>query len=122
MQKEILAVFGVLLVYVDAKANKVEEINQIRNCILHRNGVIDKKAVTASPRLALYLDKRIPITDPIFIEFMPLLVDYSFALLSALVTSPCLRAGLVPGSFDSSSKSIWFNRIVQMDLVPISIG
>jgi hypothetical protein len=104
MQKEILAVFDVQLVYLDAKANKVEEINQIRNCILHRNGVIDKKAVTASPRLAQYLDKRIPITDPIFIEFMPLLVDYSFALLTALVTSPFLRAGLVPGSLDSSSK------------------
>lgn len=90
--KEILAVFDAPLSFSLEDSAKMEEMNGIRNCILHRNGCIDKKAVKSSSRLELYYGRRVPIDDPIFTQFPLLLFNYTAALLFAVVQSQYLCA------------------------------
>ena len=92
-----LAALGVPFQYNEQHAGLIEEINQVRNCILHRQGQIDSKAVKVAPRLAKYLGKRIPANDELFTVFPTMLQNYTFTWLQALVFSDYLKAGLKPG-------------------------
>jgi hypothetical protein len=92
----LLAVFNIPLTYPENYKALIEEINQTRNCILHRNGVIDKKAAEVAPRLAQYLNRTIPFSDPIFGVTATMLADYTMALLWAVAHSQYLASGMKP--------------------------
>lgn len=92
----LLAVFGVRLEYAPEHSEVIEEINAVRNCILHRMGTIDQRAVNSAPRLSVHLGKRIPATDPIFTIAGTMIYDYTTAWLKALAYSPYLRDALKP--------------------------
>ena len=91
-----LGALGVPFTYPADHSGLIEEINQVRNCILHRQGRIDARACEYAPRLKEHLGKRIPATDPIFSVCSTMLTDYTFHWLRALVFSPYLNAALKP--------------------------
>lgn len=62
----IFQFFDMPMAYPESYSELIEEINQIRNCILHRGGEIDAKAVTIAPRLKQYLGQKIPASG--FVE------------------------------------------------------
>jgi hypothetical protein len=93
--------FGALdieLIYPADRSRVIEELNQTRNCILHRQGTIDEKAAKLCPRLAQYVGSRISPTDPLFRIALKMLLDYTTACIAALVHSPYLRTGLLPSA------------------------
>lgn len=90
----ILSLFDIPMVYPDGYSELIEEMNQARNCILHRNGVIDEKSASTCPRLKQFQGKKIDKSDPIFKIYGFMLADYTFAWLSAVIRGPHLRDGL----------------------------
>lgn len=104
--KALLALFDIPLAYPDSYAELIEEINQVRNCILHRNGVIDEKSATTCARLKQFQGKKMDKSDPIFKVYGTMLADYTLAWLTAVVRGPLLRNGLkeearVPPIYDT---------------------
>lgn len=89
---------GIKLLYPTDRSRVIEELNQVRNCILHGQGTIDKKAATISPRLAQYVGLPIPSSDPLFAVALTMLHDYTTAWIAALVHSQYLNAGLKAGT------------------------
>lgn len=96
--KNCLQIFGVSLEFQAGKVNAIEEINQVRNCILHNNAVIDEKAARICTRLNAYLGIKIPVSDEIFIEGMDSFADYFLVWIAALMHSPYLNEGLLPNA------------------------
>jgi len=94
IHKACFSTLGIKLEYPLDRARVIEELNQVRNCILHHRGTVDNKAATISPRLAQYLGLPIPPTDPLFAVALTMLHDYTTAWVAALVHSPYLSDGL----------------------------
>lgn len=93
--KKILEIFGIKLEFPNDRARTIEELNQVRNCILHNQGAIDEKAINVCPRLTKYLGMPIPATDPLFTIALHILLNYTIAWIAALMFSPYLRDGLL---------------------------
>ncbi len=89
---------GIELLYPADRSSVIEELNQVRNCILHGQGTIDRKAAAISPRLAQYVGSPMPSIDPLFAVALTMLHDYTTAWVAALVHSPYLSAGLKAGT------------------------
>lgn len=94
LHKNCLKIFGVSLEFQADKVNVIEEINQVRNCILHNNAVIDDKAARICTRLNVYLGLKIPASDKIFIDGMDSFAGYLLAWIAALMHSPYLNEEL----------------------------
>lgn len=104
--KAILALFDIPLAYPESYAELIEEMNQVRNCILHRNGSIDEKSASICPRLKQFIGKKMDSSDPLFKVYGVMLADYTFAWLRAVIQGPYLREGLkaeakIPPTFTS---------------------
>lgn len=95
VHKASFSVFGIMLEYPADRASVIEELNQTRNCILHNQGAIDDKAAKICPRLVSYLGAPIPPSDPIFLAALEMLVDYTFAWVSAIVSCPYLGSSSI---------------------------
>lgn len=96
IHRSCLAVFGIPFEYPADRSRVIEELNQVRNSILHSQGVITGRAVEISPRLSQYLGLAIPADDPVFTVAMTLLHDYTTAWIASLIHSPYLRTRLLP--------------------------
>jgi len=57
----LLSVLGINISVESQILETLCEINEVRNCILHRGGIIDDKAVAKSPSLTQYLNKKIKL-------------------------------------------------------------
>lgn len=99
--KASFSTFGIVFEYPADYSRLIEELNQVRNCILHNQGTVDEKALKNCPRLVPYLGLPIPPTDPLFTVALTMLTDYTFAWIKALVHSPYLRNGLLAGAENS---------------------
>lgn len=91
-----LAVVGVKFDYPPDRAQIIEEMNQARNCILHTQGKVDKKAASICPRFSKYLGSFIPTDDPVFAVGLTMLSDYTLAWVAAFIHSHFLNAALLP--------------------------
>ena len=60
------------------------KINSIRNCLLHRSGIIDKKAVDQAPSLKPFLDKKVHISRTDFDKYFRTMVDYLSVLFKRI--------------------------------------
>jgi hypothetical protein len=78
--------------------NSIDEIDSLRNVLLHNNGVVDDLAKTKAPRLSKYIGSVVPFTDPIFTVCSALLNDYVFRLLMTLMSLPYVN-GIEQNSF-----------------------
>lgn len=97
IHRACFSTLGIPLEYPTDRSRAIEELNQVRNCILHHQGIIDNKAAAISPRLAQYLGVPIPPTDPLFSIALHMLHDYTTAWVAALIHSPYLSDALLPG-------------------------
>lgn len=96
IHKNCLNPFGIILEYPEIKREYIEEINQYRNCILHRQGVIDEKAIKICPKLTPLLGMPINLSDEHFNYLLELLPNYLLAWIAALMYSPYLKSSLLP--------------------------
>jgi hypothetical protein len=98
IHKASFGALGIVFDYPADRSRVIEELNQVRNSILHSQGVITSRAVTISPRLAQYLGLAIPTSDPIFAVSLTMLHNYTTAWIASLVHSPYLNSGLISGA------------------------
>jgi hypothetical protein len=66
----------------------VREINEVRNCILHRHGVIDQRAVNKAPTLAPFLGQNLQIDSTRYMSYFDALTGFIVRLTTALEASP----------------------------------
>ena len=92
--REVFACLGISFMYPDDRSRAIEELNQVRNCILHNQGVVDAKAARLCPRLAQYKGTPVPATDPVFAIATTMIQDYTLAWVAALLHGPLLSNGL----------------------------
>ncbi len=62
----------------------VNEINEVRNCILHRHGIIDTKAVAKASTLGPLLGQAIAIDSPQYMAYFDGLAGFVARVSSAL--------------------------------------
>ena len=92
--KTCLGYFEINLEYQPNKVNIIEEINQVRNCILHNQGKISNKAGQLCPRLNEMIGQKITHNDPLFIVSSEIILNYTVAWLWALYCSPYFSGAL----------------------------
>jgi hypothetical protein len=77
---------------VDVKLSESEqicfdEINEVRNCIMHRGGVIDNQATKKSPELSKYINQKFEINQKVFDRYYKFISIFAKKLLDASVKS-----------------------------------
>lgn len=83
----LLSIFGLQMQLDNNTLNILSEINSVRNCILHRGGIIDSKAGNESQRLANFVDKEINISNELYLTYYRAAGKFASALLSATTKS-----------------------------------
>lgn len=86
--KKCLSYFEINLEYPFERVTVLKIINQIRNCILHNQGIVRQQDVLKCPSLSAYIGKRIPADEPIFLDCLTWISDYTLAWISAVLYSP----------------------------------
>lgn len=67
------------------------ELNYVRNCLLHRAGIVDERAATEAPGLSLPLGSSIKVSSARYGQYFDAVGKFSGALYDAVVQSPYLR-------------------------------
>lgn len=96
IHRSIFSAVGLQFDYPADRSRVIEELNEVRNCILHSQGVLDQKAAERSPRLAQYKGHPVPANDPVFMAAPLMIQNYTLAWVAALMHGPLLSAGLKP--------------------------
>jgi hypothetical protein len=68
--------FGIMLNNEQARIDKMQEINSLRNCVLHRSKVVDEYAVCMPPGLLFKVGDEITINHEQFGMYMSIISDY----------------------------------------------
>jgi len=71
----------------DTLAAHLAEINAIRNCLMHRRGIVDERAVREAPHLATRLGQPIAIGRADFLRYYKAISDYAVSLMGRVTTS-----------------------------------
>lgn len=67
--------------------SKMDEINQVRNCLMHRGGFIDARATESVEALQPFLNKQILITQSRYHEYYDAISGFLVALLNGVIAS-----------------------------------
>jgi len=86
----LLKVFNVNLEFDETRISHIELHNQIRNCILHNQGIISNKSANFCPELKPLVGQKIVINDDIFSKCIHSCGDYTLSWITALMWSPYL--------------------------------
>src|SRR5436305_1446042 len=71
--------------------SKLEEINSVRNCLLHRGGIIDGRAAQSVGALRPFLGQQIPITQARYLEYYEAVNTFLSAMMGGVIASPHIR-------------------------------
>lgn len=96
--QKMLGLFGVTFSCSNHVLSKLEEINSVRNCLLHRGGIIDDKAAQSVGALRPLLGKQIPITSARYQDYYAAVSAFLQAMLNGVLGSSYVRAAPQPQS------------------------
>jgi hypothetical protein len=91
---KLLSLFGIHFSCGDHVLSKLEEFNSVRNCLLHRGGVIDEKAAQSVEALRPYLGRQLPITKDRYLEYYKAVSEFLGAMMDGIISSPHCRIDL----------------------------
>jgi hypothetical protein len=91
----LLGIFGIRLNCSRHTLSKLEEINNVRNSILHRGGIIDDRAAQ-SGSLRPFLGKQFPVTQARYLEYFDAIGDFLKEMLNGVIASGYIRTA--PGA------------------------
>lgn len=89
--ERLLTFFDLGATLDDAVAIPLAEINAIRNCLMHRRGVIDERAVQEAPSLTSRLHQPIVIKRVEFLRYHQVVGDYAVSLMGRITKSKYSR-------------------------------
>jgi hypothetical protein len=87
----ILEILGIDVTCSRHVLSKLQEANSVRNCLLHRGGIIDERAAQSSGALRSLKGKRIHITRSRYLEYYDAVVAFLQEMLKAVIASPYNR-------------------------------
>ena len=87
----VLNVFG-LSAMTHRNTNALVELNTVRNCLVHRGGIVDDKAIREAPSLAALKGREILIARADFVRFHEAVSDWAMTLLKSIGSSPYTTA------------------------------
>lgn len=67
--------------------NTIAEANEVRNCILHRGGEIDERAVSKAPGLKAIVGQRIELNEQQYLGYYDALGAFTTAMIQGVTTS-----------------------------------
>ena len=88
---EILRLFEINIFINNQLISILDEINEVRNCILHNSGIINDKATMKVPNLKKYLNREILIDRDKFSEYFESVSNLSLAILESMPRSKYLH-------------------------------
>ena len=87
----LLGVFGLSISLSQKNIETLAEINEVRNCILHRGGVIDARSAIASPSLTTLVGCQIHIDRKKYQSYYNAIAAFAQALLEAVTSSSYIK-------------------------------
>lgn len=99
---QLLGLFGVKFSCSRHTLSKLDEINCVRNCILHRGGIIDDRAAQIDG-LRPFLGTQFPTTQARYLEYYDAIGDFLKEMLNAVLASSYIRT--VPSGTSGSSNA-----------------
>lgn len=83
----LLEVLGLELDISTRNLHLVSELASVRNCILHRGGIVDEKASQVSDYLQEHLGGKVPISSSKYLEYYDAAAKFILSLLNASMKS-----------------------------------
>lgn len=68
--------------------SKLQEANSVRNCLLHRGGVIDERAANSCGALRPLLGKKVLVNRQRYLEYYDAISDFLVAMSKGAISSP----------------------------------
>lgn len=90
---KLLGLFGLTFSLSNHVLSKLEEANCVRNCIVHRGGIIDSKAAQSVAALRPFLGKKISITKQRYLEYYDAIGKLLGAIMDAAIASKYITRG-----------------------------
>lgn len=90
--ENILSAFGLSAAVSSGTAEILREINAVRNCLVHRGGVIDEKAAREAPILMPLIGKRFEVSKVNYLRYHEAASEWIAALMSSICSSGYVRA------------------------------
>ena len=84
---EMLRIFGINVYCDDAMAIKMAEINEIRNALLHRAGIINQRSIANASALEPYLNRKIDIGIAVCGEYQKVVLNFCRNILNGIAAS-----------------------------------
>jgi hypothetical protein len=72
-------------------AKILSELNYVRNCLLHRGGIIDKRAMAEAQKLQLFPGDSLRLGNKMYGRYLDAATTFSHALLMGVLRSPYVR-------------------------------
>ncbi|WP_395703120.1 hypothetical protein [Aquabacterium sp.] len=85
--QHILVTIGVPMSVEPAVLEKLTELNYVRNCLLHRGGVVDEKVAQEAPKLGLTTGSQVHIGKQDYADYFDAVGDFAKKLLSGAMGS-----------------------------------
>jgi len=82
----VLALFG-LSAACPQHTDSLLEANALRNCIMHRGGIIDKKAISQAPQLNQWLGKKYNLSSDSYLKYHDAVGAWLTSLLGSIIES-----------------------------------
>ena len=87
----VLEIFGISVACSRHVLSKLQEANSVRNCLLHRGGVIDDRAAESSGALRPLKGQKIRISRDRYLEYYNAVAGFLQEMLKAVIASPYTR-------------------------------
>lgn len=99
---QLVGLFGVKVNCSRHTLSKLDEVNCVRNCILHRGAIIDDRAAQIDG-LRPFLGKQFPITQARYLEYYDAISDFLKEMLNAVLASSYIQTA--PSGASGSGRS-----------------
>jgi hypothetical protein len=90
--ENILSVFGLSASVNSETAEILREVNSVRNCLVHRGGVVDEKAAREAPTLMPMVGKRLEVSKANYLRYHEAVGEWIVALMNSICSSEYVRA------------------------------
>ena len=85
--EHVLSVVDVNIAFPDELRPRLAQLNYIRNCLLHRGGIVDSRAAEEAPSLGIAVGQPIRVTREMFLRNFDAASGFTSALFTAVLTS-----------------------------------
>lgn len=84
---KLLRHLGIQVAISRNEATILSEMNYVRNCFMHRSGIVDERASTEAPGLGLNIGEQIVVSRKRYMDYLQAVSVFASALMGGVVSS-----------------------------------